>query len=204
MLTAALTGGIATGKSYVRDRLERLGAACLDADQIAHGVMAPGTEATLAIAEHFGADMLTADGHVNRSVLGPRIFRDEEARRALEAIVHPAVWRNIHVALRALKIADNPRVAIVEIPLVYETGHAGDFDRVVATMCSPSVQIGRLMERGLTEEDARRRVAAQMPSEEKARLADHLVDTGGSFEQTDQQVDAVWRSLVQASTSAVP
>ncbi|MGE4054941.1 MAG: dephospho-CoA kinase [Vicinamibacterales bacterium] len=204
MLTAALTGGIATGKSYVRARLERLGAACLDADQIAHGIMAPGTEAAQAIAERFGSAVLAPDGSVNRSVLGPLVFRDDEARRSLEAIVHPAVWRNVHVALRALKIAENPRVAIVEIPLVYETGHAAEFDRIIATICAPPVQIDRLVERGLSEDEAHRRVAAQMPSEEKARLADYVVDTGQTFEETDRQVDAVWRSLVQASTSAVP
>ena len=81
---------------------------------------------------------------------------------------------------------------------MYETGHAGDFDQIIATICSPSIQIARLMERGLTEGEARRRVSAQMPSEEKARLADHVVDTSRSFEETDRQVDAIWRSLVQA------
>ena len=201
MLTAALTGGIATGKTYVRLRFERLGAACLDADHLAHGVMTAGTEATQAIAAHFGPGVLAPDGSVNRAALGPLVFRDDDARRALERIVHPAVWRAIHVAMRALRAAEHPAVVMIEIPLVYETGRANEFDRVVATVCSQAVQMKRLVERGLSLDEARQRLGSQLPADEKARLADYVVTTDGSFEETDRQVDAVWQSLLQASAS---
>src|SRR5262245_61836159 len=163
MLRVALTGGIATGKSYVLDQFRRLGVPCLDADQLAHGVEASGTEATQAIAEHFGADVLDPTGAVDRKKLGPRVFADPAARRALEAIVHPAVYRAIQAGLRAFELMYAPRVAVVDIPLLYETGRAGDFDRVIATVCSPSRQLARLAERGMSEADARLRIAAQMP-----------------------------------------
>src|SRR5688500_5526901 len=121
MLTAALTGGIATGKSYVLDRFRRLGAACLDADVLAHGATAAGTEASQAIAARFGAGMLDPTGAVDRKKLGPIVFSDRAARRDLEAIVHPAVHRAITAGLRAFELT-GATIAIVDIPLLYETG----------------------------------------------------------------------------------
>lgn len=201
MLKTALTGGIATGKSYVRTRFEQLGAACLDADDIAHGVMVAGTEATQAIAARFGPAVLSPDGSVNRPALGPIVFADPAARRDLEAIVHPAVYRAMQVAIRALQTAEHPDVIVVEIPLVFETGRAGEFDRVVATVCSPAIQVQRLVSRGLNEAAARQRLAAQMPAEEKATRADYVIETSGTFAETDRQVASAWESLRQASTS---
>ena len=124
MLTAALTGGIATGKSHVLERFRRLGAACLDADELAHGVTGAGTEATQAIAARFGAAMLDATGAVDRKKLGPLVFADPAARRDLEAIVHPAVYRAITAGLRAFELTGSA-IAIVDIPLLYENGRAG-------------------------------------------------------------------------------
>ena len=201
MLKAVLTGGIATGKSYVRQQFERLGAACLDSDLIAHGVMAAGTEATQAIASRFGDRVLASDGSVNRTVLGSLVFADPAARRDLEAIVHPAIYRGIHAAIRGLGASERPAVVIVEIPLIYETGRAGEFDRVIATLCSETRQIERLMERRLTEDQARQRLSAQWPAADKAKRADYVITTDGSFEETDSQVAAVWQKLRQASTS---
>ena len=127
MLRVALTGGIATGKSYVLDRIRRHGIPCLDADELAHGVTVAGTEATAAIVERFG-DVLATDGSVDRHKLGPSVFADAAARRDLEAIVHPAVFRAIAAGLRGFeRIGDSP-LAVVDIPLLYETGHA-DRDR---------------------------------------------------------------------------
>jgi len=201
MLKVVLTGGIATGKSYVRRQFERLGAACLDSDLIAHGVMAAGTEATEAIAGRFGTGVLARDGSVNRSALGPLVFADPSARRDLEAIVHPAIYRAIHAAIRGLGLSERPDVVIVEIPLIYETGRAGEFDRVIATLCSEARQIERLVERGLTDAQARQRIAAQWPAADKAKRADFVITTDGSFEETAAQVEAVWKALRQASTS---
>src|SRR5882724_3214070 len=122
MLRVALTGGAATGKSYVLNRLRESGVPCLVADDLAHGVTAAGTEATAAIAARFGAGVLAADGSVNREQLGTIVFADESARRELEAIVHPPVYRAIEVALRAFEKIDRAKLAVVEIPLLYETG----------------------------------------------------------------------------------
>jgi dephospho-CoA kinase len=195
MLRVALTGGIATGKSYVLDRFRGLGAACLEADHLAHGVMAAGTEATQAIATRFGMEMLDAQGAVDRRRLAPVVFADAAARRDLEAIVHPAVRRAIEIALRALVRTGEPAVAIVEVPLLYEVGRAGDFDRVIATVCPPALQLARLAARGLSEAEARQRLAAQMPADEKGRQADCVIRTDGSFADTDRQVDEIWAKL---------
>jgi dephospho-CoA kinase len=194
MLKVALTGGIATGKSYVLDRFRRLGAACLDADILAHGVMAPGTEATEAIAARFGAGIIDASGGVDRSRLGPLVFADAAARRDLEAIVHPAVYRAMTAGLRAFELLEAP-IAIVDIPLLYETDAQGGFDRVVATLCSPATQLARLIARGLSEREARQRLTAQMPADDKARRADFVIRTDGTFEETDAQVERIWVNL---------
>src|SRR5438046_347096 len=161
MLRVALTGGIATGKSHVLGELRKRGVPCLDADELAHGVEAAGTEAAQAIAQRFG-DVLAADGAVDRRKLAPIVFADPAARRDLEAIVHPAVYRAIAAGLRGFELDTAATLAVVDIPLLYETAHAGDFDQVVATLCRVETQEARLMARGLTREEARQRLAAQM------------------------------------------
>lgn len=195
MLRVALTGGIATGKSYVLGRLASLGAACLDADLLARGVMAPGTEGAEAIVRRFGPAVLQAGGEIDRRALASMVFDDAAARRDLEAIVHPAVYRAMEAALRALARGGDVPVAVVEIPLLYETGQAGRFDRVIATVCGPDLQVKRLVERGLTPDEARRRLEAQMPAAEKAARADFVVQTGGTREDTDRQVREIWRQF---------
>src|SRR5262245_6069979 len=147
MVKVALTGGIATGKSYVLGQFQRRGIPCLDADLLAHGVTAPGTEATAAIAERFGAGIVGADGVVDRARLAAIVFSDPAARADLEAIVHPAVYRAIGAGLRAFERLGSP-LAVVDIPLLYESGHAGDFDFVIVTACQPDVQLARLLARG--------------------------------------------------------
>src|SRR5947208_3799940 len=150
MLKVALTGGIATGKSYVLDRFRQHGVPCLDADQLAHGVTAAQTEATAAIAARFGAAILATDGSVDRRKLGPIVFADAAARRELEAIVHPGVQRAIAAGIRGFERLGDP-VAVVDIPLLYETGAEKGFDRVIVTACGVDLQIARQVERGLTE-----------------------------------------------------
>jgi dephospho-CoA kinase len=191
MLKVALTGGIATGKSYVLDEFQRRGVPCLDADALVHGVEVAGTEATRAIAARFGPDILAADGSVDRAALGAIVFADRDARRDLEAIVHPAVFRAIAAGLRAFELTARARVAIVAIPLLFETGRAADFDSVIATVCQPEVQIARLVARGMNEGEARQRLAAQLPAAEKARRAQHVIDTSGTFAHTEAQVETV-------------
>lgn len=195
MIKVALTGGIASGKSYVLSQLRKLGVPCLDADALAHGALGPGTEATAQVAERFGAGMIAADGSVDRSKLGPVVFADPEARRDLEAIVHPAVYRALTVGLRAFERIGNDPVAVADVPLLYESGHAADFDRVIVTVCSPSVQMMRLRQRGLSESEAQQRIAAQWPTGDKATRADYVIRTDGTYAETDAQVADVLKIL---------
>ena len=194
MLKIALTGGIATGKSYVLEQFRRRGVACLDADELAHGVTAAQTEATTAIAARFGVDMLAADGSVDRKKLGPIVFADASARRELEAIVHPAVHRAIAMGVRAFEMMGDT-LAIVDVPLLYETGAEKNFDRVIVTACPEELQLARLVKRGLTEDAARQRLAAQWPTEQKASRANVVIRTDGSFAETDAQVVRVLEGL---------
>ena len=194
MVKVALTGGIATGKSYVLEQFRRHGLPCLDADELAHGVTSAGTEATTAIAERFGAGVLAADGSVDRKTLGPIVFADPIARRELEAIVHPGVYRAIAMGIRASEMMGDPLV-IVDMPLLYETGAEKDFDKVVVTSCAPETQLARLVARGLTDAAARQRLAAQWPTEKKTSRADFVITTDGSFAETDLQVVRVLENL---------
>jgi dephospho-CoA kinase len=195
MLKIALTGGIATGKSHVVASLRRRGVPCVDADELAHGVMTPGSEATLAIAERFGPGVLDAAGAVDRKALGAIVFADPVARRELETITHPAVYRAITAAMRAFALLGDSDLAFADIPLLYESGRATDFDRVVATVCPEPVQRERLAARGLSPEDVQLRLAAQLPAAEKARRAHYVIDTSGSYEVTDAQLDAILTAL---------
>ena len=197
MLKIALTGGIATGKSYVLDQFRRRGVPCLDADELAHGVTAAGTEATAAIVERFGAEMLAADGSIDRRKLGPIVFADPSARRDLEAIVHPAVYRAIQAGLRGFELVGDGAFALVAVPLLFETAGEGKFDRVIVTACSPETQLARLRERGLSEEAARQRLAAQWPTDKKIAGADDVVNTDGTFEDTNRQIDEIYRALTR-------
>jgi dephospho-CoA kinase len=191
MLSVALTGGIATGKSYVRARFEALGVPTIDADTLARDVVRPGTAALAQIVARFGAGVLQPDGALDRRALGAVVFADPVARRALEAIVHPAVRQAIDAWVAERRQQGDP-LAVADIPLLFETGRTGEFDVVVVTACPPDEQVSRIVRRdGLSEADARARVEAQMPIEEKVRRADHVVRTDGTHEETDRQVDAL-------------
>ena len=194
MLKIGLTGGIATGKSHVLDRFRQRGVPCLDADELAHGVTSAGTEATAAIAERFGAEILATDGSVDRKKLGSIVFADPAARRELEAIVHPAVHRAIAMGVRAFELMGDA-LAVVDIPLLFETGAEKTFDKVIVTACAAETQVARLVQRGLTEEAAGQRLAAQWPTERKTARADFVITTDGSFAETDEQVARVMDSL---------
>jgi dephospho-CoA kinase len=201
MLKIALTGGIATGKSYVLERFRRRGIPCLDADELARGVTASGTEATGAIAARFGPGVLAPDGSVDRGRLAAIVFADPAARRDLEAIVHPGVYRAIAAGLRAFDLIDKAPLAIVDVPLLYETGHTSDFDKVIVTDCPVEIRLSRLRERGMSDAEARQRIGAQWPNEEKAARATFVVRTGGTFQETDRQVDAIL-SLLSAELAS--
>lgn len=199
MLRVALTGGIATGKTYVLTRFRDHGIPCLDADELAHGVTAAGTEATAAIAARFGRDILAADGSVNRTKLGPIVFADADARKELEAIVHPAVYRAIAAGVRGFELLGGYPFVLVDVPLLYETHADEQFDRVIVTTCAPEVQVDRLLQRGLDEAQARQRLAAQWPTAAKAARADFVITTDGTFQETDDQVDDIYTALTETA-----
>jgi dephospho-CoA kinase len=196
MKKVALTGGIATGKSYVLERFRNLGVAIIDADRLAREVVRRGTPGSAAVVRRFGAEYLGPDGDIDRRRLANLVFGDPDARRDLEAIVHPLVYEGI-ASWFAAAAARGEALAVADIPLLYETGREGDFDCVIVTACSPARQLERLMARdGCSEEAARRRIAAQWPVEVKARRADFVITTDGSFADTDRQVEAIYERLV--------
>ena len=196
MRRVALTGGIATGKSYCLRKFAEAGAPTIDADALARQAVAPGTSGFRAVVARFGAGMVRPDGTLDRPAIGRLVFADADARGALEAIVHPAVYGAISRWFETVAKSGRARAAIADIPLVFETGHAEDFDDVIVAACPPDVQLSRLMARdGLSESDARQRLASQWPIEEKRARAGYVIDTAGSFEETDAQVSQVWAAI---------
>ncbi len=196
MLRAALTGGIATGKSFCLRRFATLGVPTIDADQLARDAVAPSSPGLAAIVQRFGAAVLQPDGTLDRAALGTVVFADNAARADLEAIIHPEVYRRINTWL-----ANQPHgtpLAIADIPLLFETGHEHDFDVVIVAACSADEQLHRLVDRdGLSIEAARARLAAQWPIDEKVRRAHFVIRTDGAHADTERQVDEVLRRLTQ-------
>ncbi|HKY20041.1 MAG TPA: dephospho-CoA kinase [Vicinamibacterales bacterium] len=186
MLRVALTGGIATGKSYVLAKLRDRGVPTIDADDVVHAALGPGTLTTKAIASQFGSVFQKPDGGIDRSLLARKVFGDAESRGQLEGIIHPVVYEAIRAWYETL---DGP-MGIASVPLLYETRREKDFDFVAVTVCSPEQQLRRILERDrISEEEARLRIAAQMPAEEKAQRGDFVILTGGSMLATNRQVD---------------
>lgn len=196
MLRVALTGGIATGKTFVLDRLRDLGVPVIDADHLSHRALEIGTPGAGAVIEAFGPSVLDPDGAINRRKLGALVFDDPEARTRLEAIVHPEVYRAIEAWFAARAAERVHTFGVADVPLLYETGRESAFDRVVATVCDTERQIARIVSRDrLTEAEARKRLAAQWPAAEKARRADFVIHTDGTTADTDRQVDEVIRAI---------
>jgi dephospho-CoA kinase len=192
MLKVALTGGIATGKSYVLARLRERGVSTIDADDVVHEALGPGTPTTKAITTQFGSVFRNADGSIHRTLLAAKVFNDPASRLQLEAIVHPVVYEAIG---RWYHTLDRP-MGVASIPLLYETHRERDFDFVAVTVCAPEQQLQRLRERdGISEEEARLRIEAQMPAEQKAALGNFVILTGGTPLATDRQVDELLIAL---------
>ena len=196
MLRVALTGGIATGKSYCLAHFAELGVPVVDADRLAREAVVPGSPGLRAVVERFGSEVLAADGSLDRPALGRIVFDDPRARAALEAIVHPEVYR--HIREWFANLPAGTRVAMADIPLVFETGHNHDFDAVVVAACQPDEQVRRVMARDrLPDRDARARLAAQWPIEEKVKRADHVIWTDNGFAETDRQIRDVHGQLTR-------
>lgn len=193
-MNIGLTGGIASGKSTVSAMLVELGAALVDADQIAREVVEPGMPALAEIARTFGEAVLNEDGTLNRKRLGQIVFADAAQRKRLEQIVHPAIRRIMRQRMAELEKADPGRLVVADVPLLFESGLEGMFERVMLVYVPPHVQLERLMARdGLTREQALERIAAQMPIERKRELADIVIDNSGTKERTREQVLRYWR-----------
>jgi dephospho-CoA kinase len=187
MRRIALTGGIATGKSYVLARMRDAGIPVIDADVLAREAVAPGSEGLAAVVARFGRDILTPEGFLDRARLGAIVFHDKKARRDLETIVHPFVRRRIDAYFSELP--DRVPFAVADIPLLYETGRQRQFEKVIVVACAKDTQVERIMARdGLSRDEAERRVAAQLPIAAKVALADYVVRTDGSTADTDAQV----------------
>lgn len=194
MLRVALTGGIATGKSYCLSRFAALGVPTVDADALAREAVTAGSAGFRAIIQRFGDAVLQPDGTLDRAALARIVFADRVARADLEAIVHPEVYRRIREWYVALP--SGPRFAIADIPLLFETGHQHHFDSIVVCACSRDEQLRRLMSRDkLSESEAQARLAAQWPIEEKVARGDHVIRTDGTFADTDLQVKRIFAIL---------
>ena len=196
MLRIGLTGGIASGKTTVRQVFERAGIPMLDADALTHEFFAPGGELVEEVAGHFGKEVVDREGGIDRRTLGARVFADPAEREWLNRVVHPRIWQRIAAFLDRCE-EEGRRVAGVEAALMVETGSAANYDRLVVVVCRPEQQFGRLSARsGMSPEEARLRLAAQMDPLEKARHADDLVDASGTLEETEAAADAVARTLL--------
>jgi dephospho-CoA kinase len=195
LLKVGLTGGIGCGKTVVRRRLEERGLPTLDADGVVHRLLSRPNDVTRAIEDAYGPEVMAPDGSVDRKALGKVVFADDEARKKLNAIVHPAVYREIERFLEERERAGDP-VAVVDAALMIETGSYRRYDALVVVHCRPELQLERVMTRdGLSREEAERRLRSQMPVEEKVRFADFPVDTSGSLEETWRQADELARRL---------
>jgi dephospho-CoA kinase len=192
-----LTGGIASGKSTVAGMLRELGATVIDADEASRAVVEPGTPGLRAVVEAFGREVLDGD-RLDRWKLGAIIFVDEAARRRLEAITHPLIRAWMAERQREAEERGEERV-VLDIPLLYENGLDRGLKAVMVVYAPAEVEMERLMARnGFSSEEAGRRVAAQMPIEEKKARATYVIDNSGTREQTLEQVRKVWSEITQA------
>ncbi|TMC32351.1 MAG: dephospho-CoA kinase [Chloroflexi bacterium] len=192
MRVLGLTGGIGSGKTMVGTMFTELGAELIDADQLAREVVEPGQPALEEIVTSFGRDILRPDGRLDRRKLAGIVFADASARARLNAMTHPRIRERMDAAIAARR--DRAGVLIVDIPLLFENARTGVVEKVIVVWVDPRTQFRRLIERGgLTEEEARRRIGAQMPLDEKRGLADHVIDNRGTPAETRRQVEAIFR-----------
>ncbi|QFG25983.1 dephospho-CoA kinase [Actinomadura sp. WMMB 499] len=193
MLKVGLTGGIGSGKSEVSGRLGAHGAVVIDADRIAREVVEPGTPGLAAVVAEFGEDVLLPSGELDRPKVGSIVFHDADRLAALNAIVHPLVGERMRELMDA---APSDAVVIYDVPLLVENGLKGMYDAVVVVDAPEEAQLDRLTSRrGMTEADARARMANQASRDERRAVADHLIDNSGDLEKLNAQVDALWEAL---------
>ena len=194
-MRVALTGGIASGKSTVARLLADLGALVIDADQLARDVVEPGTPGLERVVERFGRRVLTDDGHLDRPAVAAIVFKDVQARKDLEAIVHPLVYE---ASAQAEAGAEPGRLVVHDIPLLAESGRTEGFDAVIVVDTPAETQVARMVDdRGWTREDAEDRIAAQATREQRRSLATHVIDNSGTRQQLEARVREVYAELTR-------
>jgi len=198
VLRIGLTGGIGSGKSTVSELLAARGAVIVDADRIAREVVEPGTPGLAAVVEAFGEQVLAADGSLDRPALAAVVFSDPAARARLDGIVHPLVRRR---SAELVAAAPADAVVVNDVPLLVETGQAASFDVVLVVEAEPEIRVARLVRRGLTEDDARARIASQASDEQRRTVADVVLDNSGTPEELAEQVDRFWAERVARATA---
>ena len=200
MLRLGLTGGIASGKSAVAALLRELGFPVLDADSVAHRLIEPGQPAHDAVLQTFGADLADESGRIDRAKLGAIVFADPAKLAKLNAILHPLVEKAIFSQLDEWQRSGVRDAAFVEAALLIEAGMAAKLDALVVAYCAPEQQLQRLRSRGMSETEARRRIAAQLPLEDKLPHATYAIDCSGSLEETRVQVQTLAAKLRKLQT----
>jgi dephospho-CoA kinase len=199
VLKVGLTGGIGSGKSEVSARLGERGALVIDADRIAREVVEPGTPGLAAVVAEFGEDVLLPSGALDREKVGRIVFGDPDRLAALNAIVHPLVGERMQELMDA---APAGAVVVYDVPLLAENGLAGMYDEVVVVDAPEETQLDRLVaRRGMTEEDARARMANQASREARRAVATHIIDNSGTLDDLKTQVDALWEFLTRRAAS---
>jgi dephospho-CoA kinase len=196
VLLVGLTGGIGSGKSTVAAQLQARGAVIVDADAAARAVVEPGTPTLAALVERFGAGILDADGRLDRPALAAVAFADDDSRKALEAITHPAINEEF---LARMQAAPRDAIVVCDVPLLAESPQAQSrgYPVVVVVEAPLEVRLERLAARGVPRDDAERRIAAQASDEERRALATHVIDNGGDLGRLEQQVDELWVELLR-------
>jgi dephospho-CoA kinase len=196
MLRVGLTGSIGVGKSFVASVFMELGCHVLDADLTAREVVLPGTPGLGALTEAFGEEILNTDGTLDRKRLGALVFADENQRQRLNHILHPFIIARQDEILREWELEDPKGIGLVDAALMIESGGYKRFDKLIVVHCRPEVQLERLMLRDkLSYEEAQRRIASQMPQEEKQKFADYLIDTSDGFDLTKARTVEVYNQL---------
>jgi dephospho-CoA kinase len=197
MLIVALTGGIATGKSVVAEILSNHGCFVQSADRLARDLMKPGRPAWRQILVHFGPNILHPDNTINRRRLGKIIFSSRQKRLFLNGLIHPLVMARKKRTIRTLEKRGTYKIFVSEAALTVEAGFALFFDKIIVVHCPERLQVERLMRRdGIGRSEARKRIRCQMPTSEKMKWADYLIDTSGSLEETALQTEEVYRNLL--------
>ena len=197
MLVVALTGGIATGKSIVAKTLQNLGCYVHHADHIAHQIMEPEKPAWKKIVSHFGEEILNPDKTVNRKKLGAFVFNNEKERNFLNQLVHPLVLEEKKKIIDKFRKDGRYKIFVSEAALTIESGYAEFFDKIIVVYCSEEIQIKRLMERdNISREVAKKKIGSQMPSEEKLKYADYVIDSSDTIQSTVEQTEKVFSNLM--------